>query len=55
VFRSQLEHLIEATQDARITLQVAPFRSGSHAAEAGAFTIMRFPEADLPDVVYLEQ
>src|SRR5260370_9876031 len=55
VFRSQLEHLIELTQDARITLQVAPFRAGSHAAEAGAFTIMRFPEADLPDVLYLEQ
>jgi predicted nucleic acid-binding protein len=31
-----------------------PFRSGGHAAEAGAFTIMRFPETDLPDVVYLE-
>jgi hypothetical protein len=55
VFRSQLEHLIEATQNVRITLQVTPFRSGSHAAEAGAFTIMRFPAEDLPDVVYLEQ
>ena len=55
VFRSQLEHLIEVTQDVRITLQVAAFSSGSHAAEAGAFTIMRFSETDLPDVVYLEQ
>ena len=55
VFRSQLEHLIEATQNVRITLQVTPFASGGHAAEAGAFTIMRFPEEDLPDVVYLEQ
>ena len=55
VFRSQLEQLIEATQNVRITLQVTPFRSGSHAAEAGAFTIMRFPAEDLPDVVYLEQ
>jgi transcriptional regulator with XRE-family HTH domain len=55
VFRSQLEHLIEVTQHPRITLQVMPFRSGGHAAEAGAFTIMRFPESDLPDVVYLEQ
>jgi len=55
VFRSQLEHLIEVTQNVRITLQVTPFRSGGHAAEAGAFTIMRFPEEDLPDVVYLEQ
>jgi transcriptional regulator with XRE-family HTH domain len=55
VFRSQLERLIEVTRNPRITLQVMPFRSGRHAAEAGAFTIMRFPEADLPDVVYLEQ
>ena len=55
VFRSQLEQLIEATQNVRITLQVTPFRAGGHAAEAGAFTIMRFPEEDLPDVVYLEQ
>ena len=55
MFRAQLEHLIEVTQDARITLQVTPLRSGGHAAEAGAFTIMRFPEADLPDVVYVEQ
>jgi transcriptional regulator with XRE-family HTH domain len=55
VFRSQIEHLIEATQDARVTLQVTPFRSGAHTAEAGAFTLMRFPDEDLPDVVYLEQ
>jgi transcriptional regulator with XRE-family HTH domain len=55
VFRSQLEHLIEVTQDARITLQVTPFGTGGPTAEAGAFTIMRFPEQDLPDVVYLEQ
>jgi transcriptional regulator with XRE-family HTH domain len=55
VIRSQLEQLIEFTGDARITLQVMPFRSGGHAAEGGAFTIMRFPEADLPDIVYLEQ
>jgi len=55
VFRSQFEHLIEVTQNVRITLQVTPFRAGGHAAEAGAFTIMRFPEEDLPDVVYLEQ
>jgi transcriptional regulator with XRE-family HTH domain len=55
VFRSQLEHLIRVTQDARITLQVTPFGTGGPIAEAGAFTIMRFPEEDLPDVVYLEQ
>lgn len=55
VMRAQLAQLIEATKEPNITLQVVPFRSGGHAAEAGAFTIMRFPEPDLPDVVYLEQ
>ena len=28
---------------------------GGHAAAGGAFTILRFPDHDLPDVVYLEQ
>jgi transcriptional regulator with XRE-family HTH domain len=55
VMRGQLARLAEATREPNITLQMVPFRSGGHAAEAGAFTIMRFPEVDLPDVVYLEQ
>jgi transcriptional regulator with XRE-family HTH domain len=55
VMRAQFVRLIEAAREPNITLQVVPFRSGGHAAEAGAFTIMRFPEVDLPDVVYLEQ
>lgn len=55
VMRAQLAQLIEATREPNVTLQVVPFTSGGHAAEAGAFTIMRFPEPDLPDVVYLEQ
>jgi transcriptional regulator with XRE-family HTH domain len=54
VMRGQFDRLIEATREPNITLQVVPFQSGGHAAEAGAFTIMRFPETDLPDVVYLE-
>jgi transcriptional regulator with XRE-family HTH domain len=54
VMRAQLVRLVEAAREPNITLQVVPFRSGGHAAEAGAFTIMRFPEVDLPDVVYLE-
>ena len=55
VMRAQLVQLIEATEEPQVTLQVMPFRTGGHAAEAGAFTVMRFPEPDLPDVVYLEQ
>lgn len=55
VMRGQLEHLIALTDHPNLTLQVMPFRFGAHAAEGGAFSILRFPEADLPDVVYLEQ
>ena len=47
--------LIEASKEPNITLQVMPFTFGGHAAESGTFTIMRFPELDLPDVVYVEQ
>ena len=55
VMRGQLERLIEASKEPNVTIQVLPFRLGGHAAEAGAFTLMRFPELDLPDVVYTEQ
>lgn len=55
VMRAQLERLIEVTKEPNVTLQVVPFSSGGHAAEGGAFTILRFPEVDLPDVVYVEQ
>jgi transcriptional regulator with XRE-family HTH domain len=55
VLRGQLEHLIEATGLPTVTLQVLPFHVGGHAAEGGAFTILRFSAPDLPDVVYVEQ
>ena len=54
VLAAQIERLMDAVGEPNITLQVMPFRYGGHAAEGGAFTIMRFPEADLPDMVYME-
>jgi len=54
VLAAQIERLMDAVSEPNITLQVMPFRYGGHAAEGGAFTIMRFPETDLPDVVYME-
>jgi Domain of unknown function (DUF5753)/Helix-turn-helix domain len=51
---AQIERLIDLVGEPNITLQVMPFRYGGHAADGGAFTIMRFPETDLPDVVYME-
>jgi Domain of unknown function (DUF5753)/Helix-turn-helix domain len=54
VLVGQINRLIDVTSEPNITLQVMPFKHGGHAAEGGAFTIMRFPEADLPDMVYME-
>jgi len=55
VMRAQLEHLLELTGLPNVTLQIVPFNVGPHAAAGGPFTILRFPEPDLPDLVYLEQ
>lgn len=38
-----------------VTLQVVPFDRGGHAGAGEAFTVLRFTEQDLPDVVYIEQ
>jgi hypothetical protein len=54
VLAGQVKRLMEAVNEPNITLQVMPFKYGGHGAEGGAFTIMRFPEADLPDMVYME-
>ena len=32
-----------------------PFGRGGHAAAGGSFTVLRFAEPDVPDVVYIEQ
>jgi transcriptional regulator with XRE-family HTH domain len=54
VMRGQLERLIEATKLPNVTLQVLPFRAGAHPAMQGAFSILRFADRELPDLVYLE-
>jgi transcriptional regulator with XRE-family HTH domain len=53
--RAQLDHLIEMSELPHISLQVAPFNYGGHAAAGGGFAILRFAAPDLPDVVYMEQ
>ncbi len=55
VMRGQLAALIEATKSPHIRLQVIPFAAGGHAAAGGAFTILRFGDQELPDIVYIEQ
>ncbi|SCL28034.1 Helix-turn-helix domain-containing protein [Micromonospora pallida] len=55
VMRGQVTALIEATKTPNIRLQIVPFDAGGHAAAGGAFTILRFGDQDLPDIVYIEQ
>jgi hypothetical protein len=54
VMRGQLERLIDATKLANVILQILPFRAGAHPAMVGAFSILRFADQELPDVVYVE-
>jgi hypothetical protein len=55
VMRDQLEALIAiVTKMPHVRLQVLPLTAGAHVAAGGSFTILRFPQQDLPDVVYLE-
>jgi transcriptional regulator with XRE-family HTH domain len=55
VMRAQLKHLIEISQRPNVTIQVLPFKMGGHSAVGGPFSVLRFAESDLSDVVYLEQ
>ncbi len=55
VMRGQLQHLIDISERPNVRLQVMPFGFGGHSGESGAFTLLSFPDADLSDVVYLEQ
>jgi len=53
--RAQLNHLIDMAQQPNVTIQIMPFATGGHAAAGGSFSVLRFAENDLPDMVYLEQ
>ncbi|WP_342779294.1 helix-turn-helix transcriptional regulator [Nonomuraea turkmeniaca] len=52
--RAQLEHLARVAEQPHITLQVFPFASGSAIGGVGPVTMLRFAQAQLNDVVYLE-
>jgi transcriptional regulator with XRE-family HTH domain len=49
----QLRYLREQSKTPSLTLQVVPYGVGGHAAPTG-FSILRFADPDLPDVVYVE-
>ncbi|TCC30386.1 helix-turn-helix domain-containing protein [Kribbella sindirgiensis] len=54
VLRNQLDALREAVTRPNVTVQIIPLDSAGHTATGGAFSLLRFPQRDLPDIVYLE-
>ncbi|GLZ81615.1 transcriptional regulator [Actinorhabdospora filicis] len=55
IMRDQLETLIKLSGKANVQIQIIKSDAGGHAGAGGAFTVLRFPDADLPDLIYLEQ
>jgi transcriptional regulator with XRE-family HTH domain len=53
VLREQLEHLLESAKLPNVTLQIVPYHLSGYAAE-GPFTVLRFAESELPDIIYVE-
>lgn len=53
VMLAQVDHLLDLTKRSNVTLQILPFRLSGYAAE-GAFTMLRFAEPELPNLVYIE-
>ena len=54
VLTAQLDHLLEMSALQSVVLQILPWRLSGYAAEH-AFTMLRFAESELPDLVYLEE
>lgn len=54
VMQAQIEHLLELSRLPHVTVQITTFDRGGHAG-TGPFTLLRFAEPALPDIVYLEQ
>ncbi|MGX1273339.1 helix-turn-helix domain-containing protein [Streptomyces phaeoluteigriseus] len=54
VMYEQVDRLLELAERDRITLQVAQFASGPHPGTSAPFSLFRFAEPELPDMVVTE-
>ncbi|WP_026178949.1 helix-turn-helix domain-containing protein [Streptomyces hokutonensis] len=54
VMREQLDRLLEFGERDRVTLQVAEFENGPHPGTYAPFSLFRFAEPELPDMVFTE-
>ncbi len=55
VLREQIERLVQFAERPNVTIQVLPYAAGGHAAAGGSFSLLRFAQTELPDIVYTEQ
>ncbi|WP_024802790.1 helix-turn-helix transcriptional regulator [Nocardia sp. BMG51109] len=56
ILRDQIDHLLDTTAALpNVRIQVLPFAAGGSASPGCPFSILRFPEPELPDIVYTEQ
>jgi transcriptional regulator with XRE-family HTH domain len=54
VMRDQVDRLLKFAERDRVTLQIAEFASGPHPGTYAPFTLFRFAEPELPDMVFTE-
>jgi transcriptional regulator with XRE-family HTH domain len=55
VVQAQIRHLLAVSDRPNITIQMMPLHPGAYTVDGGGFSILRFAEDDMPDVVYIEQ
>lgn len=55
VVQAQIRHLLAVSDRPNITIQLMPLHPGAFTVDGGGFSILRFVEDDMPDVVYIEQ
>src|SRR6266571_3194371 len=54
VMAAQLRRLVEASNEPHVTVQVLPYAAGAHPGMHGSFSVMDFPDAADPELVYIE-
>ncbi len=55
VWSEQLDRLMAVVEQPNVTVQLLADHLGGPALTEGAFTMLRFAEPDLPDIVYIQQ
>ncbi|MBP2323266.1 transcriptional regulator with XRE-family HTH domain [Kibdelosporangium banguiense] len=54
VMREQMRHLVKAAALPTVTLQVIPLDEGSYMVPYGPFNLLRFPDPEDPELLYIE-